>query len=115
MRLQQNDVEGAVKDLEVVLLKDPTNQIIAGAAIQKLAEMDKVREAEELITKILAAKPSEGMYRMRAILVPRFGRGRKSIVRSEQGNRDAAQGSVVADHAPKSLWIEKMSMPPKPT
>ncbi len=68
LRLKQNDVEGAVKDLEVVLLKDPTNQVIAGVAIQKLADMDRIDEAEALITKMLASKPSEGMYRMRAIL-----------------------------------------------
>ena len=68
LRLQKNDVEGAIADLEVVLLKDPTNQAVAGAAVQKLVDLNRVDEAVELITKMLAAKPSEGMYRMRAIL-----------------------------------------------
>ncbi len=68
LRLQANDVEGAIADLEIVLLKDPTNQAIAGAAVQKLVDLDRVDDALELITKMLAAKPSEGMYRMRAIL-----------------------------------------------
>ncbi len=68
LRLQMNDVEGAIADLETVLLKDPTNQAVAGAAVQKLVELDRVDDALELITKMLAAKPSEGMYRMRAIL-----------------------------------------------
>ena len=68
LRLQMNDVEGAVKDLEVVLLKDPTNQTVAGAAVQKLVDLNRVDDAVTLITKMLAAKPSEGMYRMRAIL-----------------------------------------------
>ncbi len=79
MRLQKNDVEGAVQDLEVVLLKDPTNQIVAGAAIQKLADMNRIDEAQELITKILAAKPSEGMYRMRAILYRNQGEDEKAL------------------------------------
>ena len=68
LRLQMNDVEGAIVDLEKVLLKDPTNQAIAGAAVQKLVDLDRVEDAMALITKMLAAKPSEGMYRMRAIL-----------------------------------------------
>ncbi len=68
LRMQKNDVEGAIADLESVLLKDPTNQAIAGAAVQKLVELNRVDDAINLITKMLAAKPSEGMYRMRAIL-----------------------------------------------
>ncbi len=68
VRLQRNDVEGAVADLEVVLLKDPTNQAVAGAAVQKLIELNRVEDAIQLITRLLAASPSEGMYRMRAIL-----------------------------------------------
>ncbi|MCP4890526.1 MAG: tetratricopeptide repeat protein [Planctomycetaceae bacterium] len=68
LRLQQNDVEGAIADMEVVLLKDPTNPNFAGPAIQKLIELDRVADAIDLTTKMLAAAPSEGMYRMRAIL-----------------------------------------------
>ncbi len=68
LRMQMNDVEGAITDLEKVLLKDPTNQAVAGAAVQKLVDLDRVDDAMALITKMLAAKPSEGMYRMRAIL-----------------------------------------------
>jgi tetratricopeptide (TPR) repeat protein len=68
LRLQMNDVQGAIADLEVVLLKDPTNEAIARAAVQKLVDLNRVPEAVELITKTLAANPSEGMYRIRAIL-----------------------------------------------
>ncbi|QDT05828.1 tetratricopeptide repeat protein [Rubripirellula lacrimiformis] len=68
MNLQTGDVEGAMEDLESILTKDPTNQAIAGAAVQKLVELERLDEAMKLITKMLAAKPSEGMYRMRAIL-----------------------------------------------
>lgn len=68
LNLQANDVESAMGDLEFILLKDPTNQIIAGKAVQKLVELDRIEQATELVTKMLASKPSEGMYRMRAIL-----------------------------------------------
>ncbi|TWU60116.1 tetratricopeptide repeat protein [Rubripirellula tenax] len=68
LKLQSNDVEGAIADLEVILAKDPTNQAIAGAAVQKLVQLDRLDDAMALITKMLATKPSEGMYRMRAIL-----------------------------------------------
>lgn len=68
LRLKNNDVEGAMSDLETVLMKDPTNQQVAGAAVQKLVDLNRVEEALDLTTKALSAKPSEGMYRMRAIL-----------------------------------------------
>ncbi len=68
MRLQSGDVDGAVKDLESLLTKDPTNQAVAQAAVQQLVEMNRTDDALELITKTLKAKPSEGLYRMRAIL-----------------------------------------------
>lgn len=68
IRLENGDVENALKDLEAVLLEDPTNQQIAGAAVEELVNLNRLDEAIELITKLLAKSPSEGMYRMRAIL-----------------------------------------------
>ncbi|MDA8744134.1 tetratricopeptide repeat protein [Rubripirellula amarantea] len=68
IRLDAGDIEGAIGDLEKVLVEDPTNTAFAGSVIQKLVDRDRVAEARELVTKMLAAKPSEGMYRMRAIL-----------------------------------------------
>mgnify|MGYP001826302754 FL=1 len=68
LRLKTGDVEGAIADLENVLLKDPTNTEFAGRAVQQLVDLNRVDEAIRLVTKMLAAKPSEGMYRMRAIL-----------------------------------------------
>ena len=51
-----------------MLSKDPTNQAVAQTAVQQLIEMERVESALALLTKSLEAKPSEGMYRMRAIL-----------------------------------------------
>ena len=68
LKLRNEDVDGAIADLEAVLTKDPTNQRVAETAVQQLVEMERVEAALELLTKSLEAKPSEGMYRMRAIL-----------------------------------------------
>ena len=68
LRLQTGDVSGAVKDLESVLELDPTNLVVADAAIKQLIELDRVKDAISLITKTLSAQPSEGMYRLRAVL-----------------------------------------------
>ena len=79
LRLQQEDIAGAVTDLEFVLLDDPTNLRVASAAISKLEELGRTAEAEDLITKMLAKKPTEGMYRMRAILYTNMGEEEKAL------------------------------------
>lgn len=79
LRLQKQDVEGAVADLEFVLLEDPTNLQVASAAIGKLEEMGRTEEAEKLITKMLEKTPTEGMYRMRAILYTNMGMEEKAL------------------------------------
>ncbi len=68
MRLRADDVDGAIEDFESILTKDPTNQAVAQTAVQQLVEMNRVEDALSMVTKTLEAKPSEGMYRMRAIL-----------------------------------------------
>jgi len=67
-RLQKSDVDGAVQDLQSVLEIDPTNQQIATATVKQLVDMDRADEAVELLGKTIAASPSEGLYRLRAIL-----------------------------------------------
>ncbi|QDV44805.1 tetratricopeptide repeat protein [Stieleria neptunia] len=68
VRLQNQDVAGAIEDMERVLAEDPTNLQVAQTVVQKLADLDRVDDALELLSKTLEAKPSEGLYRMRAIL-----------------------------------------------
>ncbi len=68
LRMQQDDVEGAIADLESILKNDPTNLAVAETAVKQLVDMNRVEDALALVTKTLEAKPSEGMYRMRAIL-----------------------------------------------
>ncbi|MCA9137963.1 MAG: tetratricopeptide repeat protein, partial [Planctomycetales bacterium] len=68
IRLQDQDVAGAIEDMERVLAEDPTNQQIAQTVVQKLADLDRIDEALEVLTKALESKPSEGLYRIRAIV-----------------------------------------------
>ena len=68
IRLEDGDVEGALKDLESVLEKDPTNEAFAEVAVAKLSELNRLDDAKNLVTKALEAKPTEGMYRLRAHL-----------------------------------------------
>ena len=68
LRLEKADVEGAIKDLEIVLQKDPNNEVFAEAVVRKLSELNHVEDAKSLITRVLETKPSEGMYRLRADL-----------------------------------------------
>lgn len=67
-RLQAGDVDGAVTDLQEVLELDPTNQQIAQATVQQLVDLDRADDAVALLSKTIRAKPSEGLYRLRAIL-----------------------------------------------
>ena len=68
LRLQNEDVAGAISDMELVLAEDPTNQQVAQTVVQRLVELERVEDALELLTKALDKKPSEGLYRLRAIL-----------------------------------------------
>ncbi len=67
-QLQAGKVEGAVEDLQRVLELDPTNQEIAQATVRQLVDMDRADDAVALLSKAIAASPSEGLYRLRAIL-----------------------------------------------
>lgn len=68
IRLQDQDIAGAIEDMERVLAEDPTNQQIAQTVVQKLADLGRVDDALEILTKALESKPSEGLYRIRAIV-----------------------------------------------
>ncbi len=68
LRLANEDVDGAIEDLEKVLSKDPANQAVAEEAVRQLVEKNRVEDAIALISKILEAKPNEGLLRMRGIL-----------------------------------------------
>jgi tetratricopeptide (TPR) repeat protein len=67
-QLQKGNVDRAVEDLQRVLELDPTNQQIAQATVQQLVDLDRADDAVELLSKTIAASPSEGLYRLRAIL-----------------------------------------------
>lgn len=68
LRLQQEDVNGAVEDLKTLLKQDPTNQAVAQVAVEQLVNMDRTEDALALLNETLAANPSEGLYRLRGII-----------------------------------------------
>jgi tetratricopeptide (TPR) repeat protein len=68
LRLQNNDVNGAVDDLKALLKQDPTNQAVAQVAVQQLVEMGRTSDALTLLDEALQASPSEGLYRLRGII-----------------------------------------------
>ena len=68
LRLEAQDVNGAVEDLQSLLKLDPTNQAIAQAAVEQLVKMNRVDDAVKLLSDTLATNPNEGLYRLRGII-----------------------------------------------
>lgn len=68
MRLQNDDVTGAIDDMQLVLAENPTNQQVAQTVVQQLVRLDRVDDALELLTKAIDKKPSEGLYKLRSVL-----------------------------------------------
>lgn len=68
LRLQNNDVTGAVDDLKVLLKQDPTNQAVAQVAVEQLVNLGRTEDALVLLNEALQASPSEGLYRLRGII-----------------------------------------------
>jgi tetratricopeptide (TPR) repeat protein len=68
LRLQNEDVTGAVDDLKALLKQDPTNQAVAQVAVQELVNMNRTEDALTLLNETLQANPSEGLYRLRGII-----------------------------------------------
>lgn len=68
LRLQNEDVSGAVEDLKSLLKQDPTNQAVAQVAVEQLVKMDRTEDALTLLNETLEASPSEGLYRLRGII-----------------------------------------------
>ncbi|WP_436715711.1 tetratricopeptide repeat protein [Roseiconus lacunae] len=67
LKLQEEDVAGAIEDMERVMQQDPNNRLVE-PVVQKLAELERLDDALKLLTQALEANPTEGLYRMRAIL-----------------------------------------------
>ncbi len=79
LRLKNSDVDGAVADLQHVLTQDPNNTRVAEVAVRQLVDLNHVPEALELMTKTIEKKPSEGLYRLRAILYRMEGKEEEAL------------------------------------
>ena len=98
LRMKTGDVSGAVEDLDEVLELDPTNLVVADAAIKQLIELDRVKDAISLITRTLSAQPSEGMYRLRAVLYQADGEPEKAMA-------DLDKAIAMAPKDPRTLLL----------
>ncbi|MCC9657871.1 tetratricopeptide repeat protein [Rhodopirellula sp. JC737] len=79
LRLQEGKFDEAVEDLQKVLELDPTNEQIAAATVQQLVEMGRADDAIELLSKTIQAQPSEGLYRLRALLFTNMDREEEAL------------------------------------
>ena len=68
LQLELKDVDAAVKDLKRIFEIDPSNVQVASAAVQQLVELERAEEAAELLSSAITSAPSEGLYRLRALL-----------------------------------------------
>ncbi|MEM9367779.1 MAG: tetratricopeptide repeat protein [Planctomycetota bacterium] len=66
--LRQGDVDESVADLRRALEIDPTNLQNANVAVQQLVDSDRAEDAVDLLSETIRKRPSEGLYRLRAIL-----------------------------------------------
>lgn len=65
LRMEENDINGAIEDLKALLKQDPTNEAVAEVAVEQLAKLDRTADALKLLNEALQASPSEGLYRLR--------------------------------------------------
>ncbi len=79
LRLQQEDVNGAVEDLKALLKQDPTNQAVAQVAVEQLVNLDRTDDALALLNEALQANPSEGLYRLRGIILRAEGKEEEAL------------------------------------
>jgi tetratricopeptide (TPR) repeat protein len=68
MRMEKNDINGAIDDLKVLLKQDPSNEAIAQVVVEQLVGLGRTADAILLLNEALQANPSEGLYRLRAII-----------------------------------------------
>ncbi len=68
VRLQADDINGAVDDLKALLKQDPTNQSVAQLTVEQLVNLGRTDDALALLSEALQASPSEGLYRLRGII-----------------------------------------------
>ncbi len=66
--LEMKNVDLAVEDLKKIFEIDPSNIQVASAAVEKLVELERADEAATLLSDAITASPSEGLYRLRALL-----------------------------------------------
>ena len=79
LRMEKNDIDGAIEDLKVLLKQDPTNEAVAQVAVEQLVELGRTADALSLLSEALQASPSEGLYRVRGIIYRAEGKEEEAL------------------------------------
>jgi len=79
LRMEKNDIDGAIEDLKVLLKQDPTNEAVAQVAVEQLVELGRTADALSLLSEALQASPSEGLYRLRGIIYRAEGKEEEAL------------------------------------
>lgn len=79
LRMEKNDIDGAIEDLKVLLKQDPTNEAVAQVAVEQLVELGRTADALSLLNEALQASPSEGLYRLRGIIYRAEGKEEEAL------------------------------------
>jgi tetratricopeptide (TPR) repeat protein len=79
LRMEKNDIDGAIEDLKVLLKQDPSNEAVAQVAVEQLVKMGRTADALGLLNDALQASPSEGLYRLRGIIYRAEGKEEEAL------------------------------------
>lgn len=73
IRLAKGDIEAGIADLKKVLQSKPDDKMTTAVIVEKLVELDRSEEALDLVNDVIDSKPSEEMFKLRALLHQRMG------------------------------------------
>jgi len=79
LRMEKNDINGAIEDLKVLLKQDPTNEAVAQVAVEQLVGLGRTADALTLLNEALQVSPSEGLYRLRGIIYRAEGKEEEAL------------------------------------
>ncbi len=68
LRMQQGQTEAALEDMQQLLELNPENSAVVTEAVRALLRLERIDEAEQLLTKALSDQPRGELYRLRAVI-----------------------------------------------
>ena len=68
LRMQRGDTEAALADMKTLMQLTPENSAVVTEAVRALLRLERIEEAEKMLTDTLAEQPRGELYRLRAVL-----------------------------------------------